>query len=303
MSASPIQMTADGPTVSCVAAGMMRLHKWGMDAPAILDWIKACLDMGVTTFDHADIYGSYTCETRFGQAVAINPGLRDKMQLISKCGIALISKNRKEHQVKHYNTTHDHIIASAEQSLQNLHTDYLDVLLIHRHDPLMEVTEVAEAFTMLKQSGKVRYFGVSNFMPHQFELLQSQLDFPLVTNQVECSVVHMQAMHNGQFDQCQRQGITPMIWSPLAGGSIFNPETEHELQLYNTLVQIGEELGGAGLDCVALAWLMNHPTKPVPVVGTGKLERIQSATVASELEMTRQQWYRIWQASAGHEVP
>lgn len=298
-----ISLSQEGPRFSRIVPGLMRLNEWGLDAPALLDWIEACLDMGLTTFDHADIYGGYTCEAAFGAALALKPSLREQMQLVSKCDIMLISENRPQTQVKHYDTRRDHIIASVERSLANLRTDYLDLLLIHRPDPLMDADEVAEALVALRSAGKVAYVGVSNFMPWTFDLLQSRLDFPLVTNQVEFSVNHLEPLHDGTFDQCQQRRIAPMVWSPLGGGRIFWADDEAAQRLRATLGQIGEELGGVPLDQVALAFVLMHPAHPLPVMGTGKLDRLRGAVSALDVALTRQQWFRIWQAATGHEVP
>lgn len=299
---SVVQFADDLP-ISRVVPGLMRLDSWGYDAAQLLDWIKAVLDMGISTFDHADIYGGYTNEARFGAALALEPSLRQRMQLITKCDIMLTTENRPTNHVKHYDTSRAHILQSVENSLQALQTDYLDVLLIHRPDPLMNADEVAEAFTALKQAGKVRYFGVSNFAASTLALLASRLDFPLVTNQVEISVTHMDALHDGTLDYCQQQRMHPMAWSPLGGGGIFRGEDEQARRLREALQAIANELGGAGLDQVALAWLLKHPAGIVPVLGSGKLERIQVAAAAEQLALDRQQWFRIWQASTGHEVP
>ncbi len=296
-----IEVAQGGPTFSRTVAGMMNLAQWQISTDALIGFIEACLEIGVTTFDHADIYGSYTCEALFGEALGRDPGLRQRMQLVTKCGIALLSPNRPEHTVHHYITTREHILRSAERSLTNLKTDYLNVLLLHRPDPLMDADEIAAAFTELRKSGKVLHCGVSNFLPHQFDLLQSRLDFALVTNQIELSVAHLQPLHDGQLDQCQRRRIVPMIWSPLGGGRIFSDVAFARLR--TVLERIGEELGGAGMDQVALAWVMKHPTRPVPVLGTGKLDRVRAAVAAERLALSRQQWFAIWEASAGHEVP
>jgi predicted oxidoreductase len=297
------RIIAGETAVSPIVAGMMNLAAWNLSTAQTGDFIKQCLDIGVTTFDHADIYGGYTCEEIFGRALAADPGLRPKMQLISKCGIQLLSPNRPNVYVKHYNTSRDHIIASAERSLRNLHTDYLDLLLIHRPDPLMDADAVAEAFSQLREAGKVRHFGVSNFTPWQFDLLASRLDFPLVANQVEFSVMHLEPLHDGVFDQCQRLGVTPMAWSPLGGGAIFHSDEARARRLRDALEQVGEEMGGAGVDQAALAWLMAHPGGVIPVLGTGKIERLERAVAAANMTLTRQQWFTIWEASAGHEVP
>jgi predicted oxidoreductase len=303
MTVSQIQITPDGPQFSRLAFGLWRLVSWDLDDARLLALINACMDYGITTFDHADIYGDYTCEQLFGRALGLTPSLRDKIQLVTKCGIKLVSAKRPAHTIKHYDTGRAHIIASVENSLRTLQTDYIDVLLIHRPDPLMDAGEVAAAFTTLRQAGKVLHFGVSNFTPWQFDLLASRLDFPLVTNQVEISVLHLDALHDGTLDQCQRLGISPMAWSPLGGGRLFDGGDEQALRLRQALETIGQELGGASPDQVALAWLLAHPARIIPVLGTGKIARIQSAAQATELQPSREQWFTIWTASAGKNVP
>ncbi len=293
----------DDLNFSPVVAGMMNLSSWGMSADALANWLQQAISLGITTFDHADTYGGYTCEALFGAALAQKPGLRNLMQVVTKCDIMLISDNRPQNTIKHYDTSRAHIIASAERSLKNLRTDVIDLFLIHRPDPLMDADEVAAALLALHTTGKVRDFGVSNFTPGQFALLQSRLDFPLVTNQVECSVMHMAPLHDGTFDQCQQQRITPMVWSPLAGGSIFRGDDDRAARVGAALQQVAEAHPGAGLDQIALAWIMRHPTQPLPVLGTGKLERLADALAAIHISLSRQEWFHIWQASAGHEVP
>lgn len=297
-----IQLTEEGPALSQIVAGMMRLREWGLTGEGLRSFIGQCLDWGVTTFDHADIYGSYSCEGIFGEALAAEPGLRARMELVTKCGIQLVSPNRPDTYVHHYNTSRDHIIASVENSLRQLHTDYLDVLLIHRPDPLMDADEVAAALTALRDSGKVLHCGVSNFMPWQFHLLQSRLDFPLVTNQIELSVLYLDPLHDGTLDQMQRLRVPVMAWSPVGGGRLFGND-ERARRVKAVLEQAGRVLGGASVDQVALAWIMRHPVPVLPVLGTGKLARIQAAIAATELTLDRQQWFAIWEASTGHEVP
>ena len=297
-----IQLTDGGPVFSRVVAGVMRLREWDMDTDALLDFIHECLDLGITTFDHADIYGSYTCEGLFGKALAAEPALRDRIELVTKCGIQLISPNRPATWVHHYDTSRDHIIASAERSLRNLNTDSLDLLLIHRPDPLLDGDEVAEALVALRSSGKIRHAGVSNFMPWQIHLLQSRLDFPLVTNQIELSVLYLDPLHDGTLDQLQRLRVPPMVWSPVAGGRLFDPVNERARRVRETLATIGQEVG-ASVDQVALAWLFRHPAQVLPVMGTGKIERLREAAAAEAITLDRQQWFAIWEASAGREVP
>lgn len=303
MTVSRIDLANGGPQCSRLALGLWRLASWGLSDAELLNLIHASLEMGITTFDHADIYGDYTCERLFGRALALSPSLREQMQLVTKCGIKLVSESRPEHTVHHYDTSQGHIIASVENSLRMLGTDRIDLLLIHRPDPIMDADEVAGAFRALKQSGKVLHFGVSNFTPSQFELLASRLDYPLVTNQVELSVLNMDVLHDGTIDLCQRLGISPMAWSPLGGGGLFQEDTEQALRLREALRVIGEMLGGASMDQVALAWILKHPARIVPVLGTGKIERVGAAVQAESLELTRQQWFMIWSASTGGPVP
>jgi predicted oxidoreductase len=302
MTVPQLELSHSGPRVSRIIPGLMRLMEWQMDAPALLNWIEAVMDMGITSFDHADIYGSYQSEGLFGQALALKPSLRQQMQLITKCDIKLLSPNRPDHTVHSYDTSRAHIMQSVENSLKNLHTDYLDVLLIHRPDPLMDADEVAAALNELETSGKVLHFGVSNFPPHTYELLRSRYDGDLVTNQVEFSVMHLDPLHDGTFDQCQRYRIAPMVWSPVGGGGLFTGQGEQERRLRAELEKIGHEVGATVMQ-VALAFVMMPPSRPVPVLGTGKLERIRESAEAVDVKLTRDQWFRIWQASTGHEVP
>lgn len=303
MNISTIPLPQAGPGVSRLALGLWRLTSWDLDDAGLLDLIHASLDLGITTFDHADIYGGYRCEELFGRALALEPALRQRMQLVTKCGIKLVSDRRPAHQIKHYDTGKAHILASVDNSLRVLGTEYVDLLLIHRPDPLTDADEVAEAFHELRRSGKVLHFGVSNFMPWQFDLLAARLDLPLVTNQVEISVLNMQALHDGTIDQCQRLRISPMAWSPLGGGRLFGGDDEQALRVREALRAVGQELGGASIDQVALAWVLRHPAQIVPILGTGNLEHLRRSAAAADLSLSRQQWFAIWVASAGHEVP
>lgn len=208
---------ADDLTFSRLIHGCCRLADWGYSREQLLGLIEFCLERGITTFDHADIYGDYTCESRFGEALALKPSLRGQIEIVTKCGI----KRPPKYGMKLYDTSKTHIIASVEQSLANFRTDYIDVLLIHRPDPFMNPEEVAEAFCQLKQDGKVRYFGVSNFKRSQWEMLQSYLPFPLVTNQIEVSAYRLENLEDGTVDLCLEKRVPPMVWSPLAGGAIF----------------------------------------------------------------------------------
>jgi predicted oxidoreductase len=303
MISSRIKISPDGPEFSRMAHGLWRLKDWDKSRAEIQKMIHSCLQLGVTTFDHADIYGDYNCESLFGAALAESSVRREDIELVTKCGIKLVSKNRPKTSIKHYDTSATHIADSVENSLKNLRTDYIDLLLIHRPDPLMNAEEVGKAFSRLKESGKVLYFGVSNFLPSQFELLSSQTDVPLVTNQIEFSVINMEAQDNGVLDMCQRLRISPMAWSPLGGGTLFHEQAERIVRLRLVLKDIADELGADSIDQIALAWILNHPANFVVVLGTGNIDRVRRAVETEEVKLSREQWFTIWTASMGHEVP
>ncbi|OAT26308.1 putative aldo-keto reductase [Buttiauxella ferragutiae ATCC 51602] len=294
-----ITISPQGPEFSRLVMGYWRLMEWNMSARQLASFIEEHVDLGITTADHADIYGGYQCEAAFGDAMRLVPHLRQKMEIVTKCGIATTAN--PGHALGHYITDKSHIISSADSSLQKLATDYLDLLLIHRPDPLMDADEVAEAFTSLHQSGKVRHFGVSNFTPAQFSLLQSRLPFTLATNQVEISPVHQPTILDGTLDQCQQLRIHPMAWSCLGGGSLFNDEAFQPLR--DELCAVGDELGAETIEQVVYAWVMRLPAKPLPIIGSGKIERVRSAIHSLSLDMNRQQWFRIRKAALGYDVP
>lgn len=283
--------------------GFWRLAGWNMRGNDLLSFVKQNLDLGIDWFDHADIYGGYSCEAIFGEALALEPGLRNHFRLITKCGIKLKEGRFPDLRLNYYDTGKEHIIASVEFSLKNLHTDHIDLLLIHRPDPLMDADAVAEAFTELKNSGKVLSFGVSNFTPFQVDLLASRLPFELVANQVEFSVMYVNPAHDGTLDQCQQRRIAPLAWSPLAGGRLFNEQSEQAGRIRETLNTISYELGGASYDQIALAWVMKHPSQVIPVLGSGNIQRIENAVKALDIQLTREQWFMLWVASVGHRVP
>jgi len=299
MSVSRLALHAQGPTFSRLIMGYWRLMEWQLSPAALLDLMKYHLDLGVTTIDHADIYGGYQCEEAFGNALRLEPSLRDRMEIVSKCGIALTAK--PEHALNHYNTGKAHIIASAEDSLRKLATDHLDLLLIHRPDPLMDADEVADAFISLKQAGKVKHLGVSNFSARQFELLQSRLPFPLVTNQLEISPLNQSTTLDGTLDLCQQLRIKPMAWSCLGGGRLF--EGQEYAPLRAELEQIRHEVGAQNIEQLVYAWVMMLPSQPLPLIGSGKRERIAAAVADESRALTRQQWFRIRKAALGYDVP
>ncbi|MCW3087512.1 MAG: Oxidoreductase YdhF [Sediminibacterium sp.] len=279
----------------------MRWGKWGAEfsTAAYREMIEACLENEISCFDHADIYGDYTTEAEFGEALKENPSLRGQMKLISKCGIQMMGPGRPQHSIKSYNTSRNHIIASVETSLRNFATDHLDVLLIHRPDPLLDPAEVAEAVAHLKQQGKILSFGVSNFLPHQVDVLvkHTAIDY----NQVEISVIQLEAFSNGVLENCLQHSIIPMAWAPLGGG-VFTDESHPH---FRSIVAVASELAEkyhTGLNEILLAWLHTHPSGILSVIGTTKIERLLQAKIAAALRLEREDWFKLLQASTGEDV-
>ena len=285
--------------LSPVIAGAWRLAEWQWTAQQRLAWIEGNLDIGVTSFDHADVYGGYSVEALFGEALALRPALRSRLQLVSKCGIKLVAPARPGHQVKHYDSSAAHVRASVEHSLQALRTDHLDLLLIHRPDALGDFDELADTFEALRREGKVRCFGVSNFAPHQLAPLHRRL--ALATHQIELSPLHLDPLHDGVLDQCQDLGLRPMIWSPLAGGRLFTADDERARRVRQTLQVMAGELG-VSFTTLVIAWVQRHPSQPLPILGSRRIEVVRDAMAALALRLDAQQWWRIWTAAAGHEV-
>jgi predicted oxidoreductase len=288
-----------GPSLSRIVAGMWRMSEWGMTAQQRVTFIEQCVTLGVSSFDHADIYGDYGVESQFGEALRLQPSLRERIELISKCGIKLVSPHRPQHQLQHYDTSAAHIIGSVDTSLRLLDTDYLDLLLIHRPDPLMDFDQIASTFEALRQAGKVRHFGVSNFSRHQFEALNRRI--ALATNQVEFSPLHTTPLFDETFDGLQDLGVAPMIWSPLAGGRLFDTRVEHADHLRLVIKDIADAMEKP-FASVVFAWIMQLPCRPISLTGTGRIEAIGVAVTGSALTLSRPDWFRILRAARGHEV-
>jgi predicted oxidoreductase len=284
---------------SRIIAGCWRMASWQQSTQQRLGWIQACMDLGITSFDHADVYGDYEVQSLFGQALALKPSLRQNMQLISKAGICSLSAKFAHRSVKHYDSSGEHLIASTEQSLRDLGTDHLDVLLIHRPDPLSDWDEIARAFELLRSSGKVLAFGVSNFTTAQFAALHSRI--PLITNQIELSALHTHALHDGTLLQAQQLKARPMIWSPLAGGKLFEPNDIQAARVHSEMQSLASSFN-VSVATIAYAWVMRHPSQPHVITGTQRLEGLQEAVRATGLALTREQWTAIWQASLGHPI-
>ncbi len=301
-----IQLAPQGPEFSQIVMGFWRLHEWSMSTKQCVEFIEQCLDLGITTMDHASLYGNYgnpSCEQLFGEALKLQPSLKQRIQVVSKCGINLIPPGAPSHLVNHYDASPQSIIKSVDQSLQRMDLEQLDVLLIHRPDYLLYADEVAETFDRLHTQGKVEHFGVSNFNTHQFDLLNSKCAKPLVTNQLEISPFNLPLLDSGELEQCQRLNIRPMAWSCLAGGRLFDASNQITQRLFPVLQQIKQEIGAKSIDEVVYAWILALPCGALPIVGSGKIDRVKRAVDALSLQLDREQWARIWVAAAGHNLP
>lgn len=287
--------------ISRIVHGHWRLADWNLSAVNRLKLMEQVVDLGVSSFDHADIYGDYSCEALFGEALALKPELRNSIEVITKCGIKLISKNRPANKSHHYDYSFEHIIETVETSLRNFRTDYIDLLLLHRPAPFFNPHEVARAFEQLHEQGKVLFFGVSNFTPAQFDMLDNYYD--LSTNQVEISPFCIEHFENGNMDFFVKEGIRPMAWSPLAGGQFANPTTTHHKSIRDSLQKVADELGVLNIETIMYAWLMKHPAEIAPIVGSGKIDRIKLAVDAQSVEMSLAHWYEIYKAAAGTPLP
>lgn len=286
--------------LSPIIAGVMNWGVWdkNLNTKEFTHLINLFIENGITTFDHADIYGGYTTEEAFGKALTESKIDRKKIQLITKCGIQYTSVKRPENHIKHYEYSKDYIIWSAENSLKNLQTDYLDVLLLHRPSPLMQADEIAEAVSKLKADGKILSFGVSNFTSSQTELLRQKTDVSF--NQVQFSATHHEAMLDGSFDYMQIHNIKPMAWNPL--GTVFRENTDQTFRLRQLLAKLVEKYH-VGSDIILLAWIMQHPAGISPVAGTVNSGRIQQLMKAKSLVLDKQDWFAIWTESMGNRVP
>ena len=285
--------------VSRLAYGMWRLtDDQNTSAAHVRNKLSACLEQGITTIDQADIYGGYQAEEIFGNALR-GTALRNQIEIVTKCDIVAPVGRHKVARVKYYDTSRAHILASVEHSLRLMHTDHIDLLLLHRPDPLMNHFETGAALDEMVASGKVRAVGTSNFRPHDWKLLQSAMKTPLVTNQIEISVVANEALVNGDIAFHQMNATPIMAWSPLAGGALFDGKNQPLTNLLTNIAQIQ----AVDLSAVAVAWLLAHPAHIIPVMGTNNITRIERFSDALKVSMDRQTWYEIYTAARGHEVP
>ncbi len=282
--------------ISKVVAGTMSWGSWGQNfsKTEMADLMSFCVEHGIHTFDHADIYGHYTTEEAFGNAFEISGLRREDIQLISKCGIKLVSPNR-DHVLKHYDYRKQHIISSCETSLSNLKTDYLDLFLLHRPSPLMQTDEIAEAISTLLSQRKIRSFGLSNFTHMQTELIRSKI--PVLYNQISFSTTHHQAMLDGSLDYMQVHQIRPMAWAPL--GSHFQKEPNDPKALF--IKKMAKNYNTTE-DVILYHWILKHPAQIIPVFGSTNKERILNLTKNLDLQLTQEDWFAIWENEMGYEV-
>lgn len=284
---------------SSIIAGTMNWGAWGKSfrQAEIQQLIATCLEEKICSFDHADIYGGYTTEADFGKAWAAMNVDRESVQFITKCGIKYVCDQR-DYGIKHYDYSKEYIISSVENSLKNLKTDYIDVLLLHRPSPLMQTEVISDAITELKISGKIVHFGLSNFTTAQTDLIRK---FTAVTyNQIQFSATHLQPMVNGELDYMQLHGIKPMAWNPL--GSIYKEENAQTIRLKELLKKLTLKYN-LPEDILLLAWVLKHPAQIKPVIGTTSVERIKTLQKLQNFELELEDWFAIWTQSIGTKIP
>ena len=285
---------------SKIIVGVMRWGIWGANhsESGVQKLIETSLEEDLYTFDHADIYGGYTTEELFGNAFSEMKINREKIQLITKCGICMPSE-KKNFPLKYYNYSKEYILNQVDESLKNLKTDYIDLLLLHRPSPLINPEEIAAAFGVLRSSGKVRDFGVSNFTTSQFDLISKY--FPkLVTNQVEVSLTETKAFYDGTIDQMMQKKLQPMAWSVM--GTYFSEDSERTARIKSVLEVLTKKYNAEEAQLL-LAFLLKHPSKIIPIIGTSKVESIKSLKKSLQINLEIEDWFSLLEASLGHDVP
>ncbi len=288
--------------ISRIAYGVWRLSESAdTGIAATRRKVDLCLAQGITTFDHADVYGDYACEALFGAALKADRSLAKKLEIVTKCGIMLLSGKHPTTRVKHYDTSAAHVRASVERSLTNLGVDVIDVLLIHRQDALMDHAQLGACLDALIAQGKVKAAGVSNFMPWDVELLQAGMKNRLVTNQIELSLLHLAPFVDGQIAFAQRTAMPLMAWSPLAGGALFGDGDA--AKRLSPLLDAKAKAHDVDPTAVAIAWLLHHPANVIPVLGTNDFGRIARIGDAAKVGFDTQGWYELYEAALGRDVP
>ena len=300
-----VSLSATGPAFSQLIYGTWRVLDDAATATCehFLHRLHTCLELGITTLDTAEIYGLYKVEEFIGRTLALEPGLREKFEIVTKAGIYVPCEFHPNRKTAHYNATAARLVKSAEKSLRLLGTDHIDLFLVHRPDWLTSADETAEGLNQLLREGKILHAGVSNYNTHQFELLNSRLDKPLVTNQIEFSLLHMDPTFDGTADQCQRLGIRPMAWSPLAQGRLMDASDAAAARVHAKAAELSAKYGDATVDQLAYAWIMAHPSRPLPILGTNQLDRLQASAKSAAIQLEREDWYALWEAAQGRQIP
>lgn len=281
-------------SMSAVIQGFWRLTSWNWSAKELAEFMNACIDRGVTTFDTAEVYGGTACESQIGQALAYDPTLRDRLELVSKTGISAVMLDGKR--FGYYDTTYDHVMQACKQALKRLQTDHLDLYLIHREDPCIDHWQTARALLDLKKEGLVRNIGVSNFDPFKLDALQKATGGQLVTNQIEWNPLCFEHFDSGMMDYLTVNRIHPMLWSPLAGGRLFDDSDPAAQKAMLKIREIAER-HGVEPAVIVFAWLMYHPVGAMPISGSNKLSRLDLAIKALDVKLTHPEWYEIYTAS------
>lgn len=298
-----ITIAPHGPELSRLVYGTWRLLESQPTPQAINRRLNTCVELGITTIDTAEIYGLYEVEKMLGAAFALSPGLRDKLELVTKAGIYVPCQYHPERRTAHYNATGARLVTSLDKSLRWLGTDRIELFLVHRPDWLTPAADTASGLNQLLRAGKIRAAGVSNYSAAQFDLLNAQMERPLATNQLEFHLLRMEPIHDGTFHQCEKLGVRPMAWSPLAGGRLFDQTNEAAVRLAAAAAKMAARYNGAPLEQLAYAWIMAHPSQPLPVIGTNKPERLRSAAHADAITLEREDWYALWEAAQGRRIP
>ncbi|PBQ30277.1 aldo/keto reductase [Sphingobacteriaceae bacterium] len=288
-----INLSENGPEVSPLIYSFWRAmeDKDGVTYESILGKLDACLELGINTFDHADVYGNYRVEKLFGKALKESRVKREEIVISTKCGINNVDQLRPAYRTRHYDSSSEYIRSSVEKSLENLGTDYLDILLLHHPDPLMDADDTASELTKLVNKGLVKYIGVANFTVHQHRLLQSRLSIPIITNHLELNVMNTSAIKDGTLDFIKEHYSKPLAWSPLAGGRLVDENDAATYNVRNTLKKLA-----ANYNCneeqIAIAWLLRLGA--LPILGTNSISRIKNAASAVTIELDKQDWHEIY---------
>jgi predicted oxidoreductase len=299
---------SDTSNAGIASLSAMVYGTWRMldDQPSLQDInrrLNRCVELGITTLDTAEIYGGYRVEEALGGAMALSPGLRDQLAIVTKAGIYVPNDLSPQRRVGFYDASAARLRTSVERSLRLLGCEQVELFLVHRPDWLTGIEDTAQGLNQLLQEGKIRKAGVSNYSASQFAALSSFMREPLFTNQVEFHLLRMDPMVDGSFDQCQQHRVRPMAWSPLAGGRLFDLNEPAAVRLARVAASLSPKYGGATLEQLAYAWVMAHPSLPYPVIGTNRIERIESAVKALSIRLEREDWFALWVAAQGHNIP